>query len=188
MRHPLIWVHVRVELKVNTNGFKWPLNRLCRIFVVFMNRRCLFIFMSIGIRRKESEISGICLFLVTHLKSRADASSLRIACVCTRARAQLKTLSSLLKATRETRERRENALFSFPSPRVSRTSWSRFKTLQSALKIICGAGYFTVSCAAGFRHATLLPTQRSVAWPHKERLRRRLVISQPRTILNLIWL
>ena len=40
----------------------------CRIFVVFVNRRCLSIFLIyIGIRRKVSEISGICLFPVSHL-------------------------------------------------------------------------------------------------------------------------
>ena len=66
MRHPLIRVHTELELKANTNGFKWPLNRLCRILVVFVNRKCLFIFIYIGIRRKVSEISGICLFVVTH--------------------------------------------------------------------------------------------------------------------------
>ena len=51
-----------------------------------MNRRCLFIFMSIGSRRKESEISGICLISSDPFESRADASSLRIMCVGTRAR------------------------------------------------------------------------------------------------------
>ena len=97
MRHPLIRVHARVELKVNTNGFKWPLNRLCRIFVVFMNRRCLFIFMSIGSRRKESEISGICLFLLTHLNHELTRAAYELR-VWVRARAQLKTLASLLRA------------------------------------------------------------------------------------------
>ena len=60
-----------------------------------MNRRCLFIFMSIGIRRKESEISGICLFLVTHLNHELTRAAYELR-VWVRARAQLKTLSSLL--------------------------------------------------------------------------------------------
>ena len=61
-----------------------------------MNRRCLFIFMSIGSRRKESEISGICLFLVTHLNHELTRPAYELR-VWVRARAQLKTLSSLLK-------------------------------------------------------------------------------------------
>ena len=43
IRHSLIRVPARVKLQANTNGFKWPLNRVCTIFVVFVNRRCLFI-------------------------------------------------------------------------------------------------------------------------------------------------
>ena len=61
-----------------------------------MNRRCLFIFKSIGSRRKESEISSICLFLVTHLNHELTRASYELR-VWVRARAQLKTLSSLLK-------------------------------------------------------------------------------------------
>ena len=54
--------------------------------------------MYIGIRRKVSEISGICLFLVTHLNHELTQLT---NCVCgLRARAQLKTLSSLLKDVR----------------------------------------------------------------------------------------
>ena len=60
-----------------------------------MNRRCLFIFMSIGSSRKESEIGGICLFLVTHLNHELTRAAYELR-VWVRARAQLKTLSSLL--------------------------------------------------------------------------------------------
>ena len=60
-----------------------------------MNRRCLFIFMSIGSRRKESEISSICLFLVTHLNHELTRAAYELR-VWVLARAQLKTLSSLL--------------------------------------------------------------------------------------------
>ena len=49
------------------NWFEWPLDHLRRIFVVFVNRRCLFIFYTYRIRRKVTELSSICLFLVTHL-------------------------------------------------------------------------------------------------------------------------
>ena len=52
--------------------------------------------MSIGSRRKESEISGICLFLVTHLNHELTRAAHELR-VWVRARAQLKTLSSLLK-------------------------------------------------------------------------------------------
>ena len=62
-----------------------------------MNMRCLFIFMSIGIRRKECEISGICLFLVTRLNHELTRAVYELH-VWVRTRAQLKTLSSLLKA------------------------------------------------------------------------------------------
>ena len=51
--------------------------------------------MSIGSRRKESEISGICLFLVTHLNHELTRAAYVLR-VWVRARAQLKTLSSLL--------------------------------------------------------------------------------------------
>ena len=60
-----------------------------------MNRRCLFIFMSIGSRRKESEISGIYLFLLTHLNHELTRAAYELR-VWVRAHAQLKTLSSLL--------------------------------------------------------------------------------------------
>ena len=52
--------------------------------------------MSIGSRRKEREISGICLFLVTHLNHKLTRAAYELR-VWVRARAQLKTLSSLLK-------------------------------------------------------------------------------------------
>ena len=51
--------------------------------------------MSIGSRRKESEISSICLFLVTHLNHELTRAAYELR-VWVRARAQLKTLSSLL--------------------------------------------------------------------------------------------
>ena len=63
-----------------------------------MNRRCIFIFMSTGGRRKESEISDICLFLVTHLNHELTRAAYELR-VWLRACAQLKTLSSLLKST-----------------------------------------------------------------------------------------
>ena len=44
-----------------------------------------------------SEISGICLFLVTHLKHELTRAAYELRVWLTRARAQLKTLSSLLK-------------------------------------------------------------------------------------------
>ena len=52
--------------------------------------------MSIGSRRKESEISDICLFLLTHLNHELTRAAYELR-VWVRARAQLKTLSSLLK-------------------------------------------------------------------------------------------
>ena len=52
--------------------------------------------MSIGIRRKESEFSGICLFLVTHLNHELTRAAYELR-VWVSACAQLKTLSSLLK-------------------------------------------------------------------------------------------
>ena len=69
MRHSLIRVHTRVELQANANGFKLPLNCVCTIFVVFVNRGCLFIFhIYIGIRIKVGEISGICLLQLLELR------------------------------------------------------------------------------------------------------------------------
>ena len=44
MRLPLIRVRACMELQANKNGFKWPLNSFAKIFVVFVNRRCMFIF------------------------------------------------------------------------------------------------------------------------------------------------
>ena len=63
-----------------------------------MNRGCLFIFMSIGSRRKESEISGICLFLVTHLNHELTRAAYELR-VWVRARALFENPSPALRAT-----------------------------------------------------------------------------------------
>ena len=61
IRHPLIRVCARVELQANTTGFKC----LCKNFVVFVNRRCLY---SIQIKEKKDERNQrYFLFPVTHL-------------------------------------------------------------------------------------------------------------------------
>ena len=57
-----------------------------RIFVVFVNRRCLFIFHVYRNLRKVSEISGICLFLVTHLNHELTQAAYELRVWLTRAR------------------------------------------------------------------------------------------------------